>query len=264
MEKNTVIAIILSAIIITGGMFITQVINEKNAPAAPPVSVEEQGAVEPAAPKVIDTGSSANRTKDAGVSEESAPATFIEQNFPLQSIEEKTDLYNITFSTAGAVVKDLELSKQLDDGKPISMVLDGDTGKGTFNLAFGGPEADYITETFSHKRIARGKEIIHEFSRDFIKNGQIFTLTKNYRLIPGEYMIELKVIMETPDGRAVPLLDGDTEAYTLTYGPQIGPKFVKIDGRYEIRDNVSWGPDARTGKLKTGGSQEQNPIGSSR
>ena len=54
--------------------------------------------------------------------------------------------------------------------------------------------------------------------------------------------------METPDGKAVPLLDGNEPAYTLTYGPQIGPEFDKIDGRYEIRDNVSWGPDPKTGK----------------
>ena len=63
-------------------------------------------------------------------------------------------------------------------------------------------------------------------------------------------MIELIVSLQTPDGRAVPLLDADEAAYTLTYGPQIGPLFKKIDGRYEIRDNVSWGPDPKRGKLK--------------
>ncbi|MCK5735051.1 MAG: membrane protein insertase YidC, partial [Spirochaetaceae bacterium] len=140
--------------------------------------------------------------------------------------------------------------KEEDEGNPISMVLDGGSGVGTFNLSFGNNDAPYITSTFSHEKIHRGKEIIHNFSRDFIKDGQTFSLTKSYRIIPGEYVIELIVSLETPNGKAVPLLDGDEPAYTLTYGPQIGPNFDKIDGRYEIRDNVTWGPDPKSGKLK--------------
>lgn len=254
MEKNTVIAIILSAVIITAGMFATQMINEKYAPETPPAPVEtadQPGAVQ----TDVETDTAQPETLDSG---EPVTGTLAEevdrvgdQEYPVENITVETDLYRIVFSTAGGVVLDLDLLQETDEGHPISMVLDGEANTGTFNMAFGGTDSPYITDPFSHRVINRsGNEVIHEFSRDFMVNDQVFTLTKSYRILEGEYMIELLVTLETPDGKAVPLLNGDEPAYTLTYGPQIGPTFEKLDGRYEIRDNVTWGPDAKSGKLK--------------
>ena len=253
MERNTVLAIILSAVIITVGMFVTQKLNERYAPPVP-----SEPAVE--APLVADDAADADETpietddRDGTLVDESESAAaeqvLADQDYPIETIREETDFYSIEFSTAGGVVKELNLLTELDDDEPISMVLDGDSDVGTFNLAFGDHAAPYITDAFSHERIQRGREINHVFSRNYRRDGQIFTLTKTYRLIPGEFIIELKVTLETPDGKAVPLLDGDEPAYTLTYGPQIGPTFEKLDGRYEIRENVTWGPDPKSGKLK--------------
>jgi len=248
MEKNTIIAIVLSSVIIIGGMTLMQM----NAPDTPPEPAVKTEVVETAPVKSADNAenisaevSAAETSADSGTAPER-----IEQDYPVETIVEETDLFEITFSTAGAVIKNIKLLKEEDEGNPISMVLDGGSGVGTFNLSFGNHDAPFITSPFSHKKIHHGKEIIHEFSREFIKDGQIFTLTKSYRIIPGEYVVELIITMETPDGKAVPLLDGNEQAYTLTYGPQIGPNFEKIDGRYEIRDNVTWGPDPKSGKFK--------------
>jgi YidC/Oxa1 family membrane protein insertase len=248
MDKNTILAIILSSVIIIGGMTLMQM-------TAPEVPDEPSAQTEIVETSPADTSGSAEKTvvdeaSGSAGSETDVIPELTEQDFPLETFVEETDLFRITFSTAGGIVKNIELLQEEDEGKPISMVLDGGSGVGTFNLAFGDHDAPYIRSTFSHEKIHHGKEIIHIFSRDFIKDGQIFKLTKTYRIIPGEYMIELIVTMETPDGKAVPLLDGDKQAYTLTYGPQIGPNFEKIDGRYEIRDNVTWGPDPKSGKLK--------------
>ena len=249
MEKNTILAIVLSSVIIIGGMTLIQL----NAPDKPPETVERTKTVETESAQAAPVKSSEvtvtdEKSVETAVSE-SAPE-LIEQDYPVLTFIEETDQFKITFSTVGAVVLDIELIQELDEGEPISMVLDGGSGVGTFNMAFGGHDAEYITDVFSHEKIHRGKELIHRFSRDYIKEGQLFTLTKSYRIIPGEYVIELIVSLETSDGRAVPLLDGNEPAYTLTYGPQIGPTFEKIDGRYEIRDNVTWGPDTKSGKLK--------------
>ena len=251
MDKNTIIAIVLSSVIIIGGMTLMQ----KNAPDTPPASAVQS--------ETVDTAVTDNTVADTNVdatsveSIDSDTPTAIDeqtelqqQNYPVETIVEETDLFKITFSTAGGIVKNIELLQEMDEGKPISMVLDGGSGVGTFNIGFGDHDAPFITNTFKHETIHRGKEIIHEFSRDFIKDGQVFTLVKSYRIIPGEYVMELVVTMRTPNGKAVPLLNGNEQAYTLTYGPQIGPNFEKIDGRYEIRDNVTWGPDPRNGKLK--------------
>ncbi len=248
MDKNTILAIVLSSVIIIGGMTLIQM----NAPETPPEPAVQTDVVETAPAASVESAENTNTevtaaetSVDSGIAPE-----MVEQDYPVETIVEETDLFKIIFSTAGAVVKNIELLKEEDEGNPISMVLDGGSGAGTFNLSFGNYDAPFITSPFSHKKIHQGKEIIHEFSRDFIKDGQIFTLTKSYRVIPGEYVVELIVTMETPDGKAVPLLNGNEQAYTLTYGPQIGPNFEKIDGRYEIRDNVTWGPDPKSGKLK--------------
>ncbi len=248
MEKNTILAIVLSSVIIIGGMTLLQL----NAPDPPVEPVQQSETAEVAIAEKNDEITSSDTPIESTTESTSSGSTpeLTEQDYPVEIFVEETDLFKITFSTAGAVVLDIELVQELDEGKPISMVLDGDSDVGTFNIAFGGHDADFITDAFSHDRIHRGKERIHRFSRDYIKEGQIFTLTKSYRIIPGEYLIELIVTLETPDGKAVPLLDGNQPAYTITYGPQIGPTFEKIDGRYEIRDYVTWGPDAKSGKIK--------------
>ena len=250
MEKNTVLAIVLAGAILFAGTFAIQRMQNKNAPPAAEAVDEgiESGGTAVEEPAV--DGASAESEAPVGSGSGGVSVEVPEQDYPVETIVEETDTYRIVFSTVGGVAKDIRLVSELDDGEPISMVLDNGSGVGTFNLAFGGREAPYITDVFRHEKITKGNERIHRFSREYVKNGQAFTLVKTYRIIPGEYVIELRITLETPDGKAVPLLDGNEPAYTLTYGPQIGPTFEKIDGRYEIRDNVSWGPDPKNGKWK--------------
>jgi len=234
MEKNVILAIILTFLLIMGSTFLMN----RNRGEVPTDSKTTEIELDGEEEKVVE--------EMPLTSEVFTP----NQDYPIEKIVEETDLFRITFSTVGGVALDIELLKEDDKGQPVSMVLDGDSEEGTFNLSFGNHDAEYIENVFSHERIQKGKGIIHKFSRDFLKDGQQFSLTKTYRMLPGEYIIELIITLETLNGKAVPLLDGDKSAYTLTYGPQIGPSFEKIDGRYEIRNNVAWGPNPRNGKLR--------------
>jgi len=234
MEKNVILAIILTFLLIMGSTFLMNRNRGEVPTDSKTTEIELDGEEEKAVEEMPLT------------SEVFTP----NQDYPIEKIVEETDLFRITFSTVGGVALDIELLKEDDKGQPVSMVLDGDSEEGTFNLSFGNHDAEYIENVFSHERIQKGKGIIHKFSRDFLKDGQQFSLTKTYRMLPGEYIIELIITLETLNGKAVPLLDGDKSAYTLTYGPQIGPSFEKIDGRYEIRNNVAWGPNPRNGKLR--------------
>ena len=76
---------------------------------------------------------------------------------------------------------DIELLAELDNGKPISMVLDGDSDTGTFNMAFGPAETAYIKDVFEHKRTKEGNQINHSFTRLYSVSGRVFRLVKNYR-----------------------------------------------------------------------------------
>lgn len=246
MEKNTILAVVLSSIIIMVGMFIIQSLNKNY---VPPTPLTEEVTNIPQE-QVEESKQSSLTAEKTEIKTGEVPTELPNQNFEIKKIVEETNLYRIVFSTAGGIATDIDLITEFDEGKPISMVLDRDSGIGTFNLAFGGTDAPYIRDAFDHTRIRRGKQIIHNFTRDYIKDNQNFTLTKSYTLLPDEYLIELIISFKTSDGKAVPFLDADKPTYTLTYGPQIGPEFEKLDGRYEVRDFVSWGPDSRNGKLK--------------
>ncbi len=257
MERNTILAIVLSAVILVGGTMLTTYFNEKNA-VDNPVSterVETTEAVSTAESPVAEVINDATET-----SESDEPISLTDQNYPISSFVVETDLYRIEFNTAGGVINEILLLQEMDGDEPISMVLERDGNSGTLNLAFGGTDAKYRTEPFAHENISRRNEIIHRFYRNYIENGQIFTVSKTYRIIPGEYLIELIVRMETPDGKAVPLGSSTSDAYTLTYGPQIGPDFVKLDARNEIRENITWGPTGRNGSFKRSVQKGKNDF----
>jgi len=238
MEKKTLLAIILSSILLLVGVSLVNRGEKTVEPATDSEAVETKPTVQE---KKLN-----GELIHTSISETSLPG----EEYQKKTIVEETDLFRVTFSTVGGVALDVELMKEKDKGQPISMVLDGDSEIGTFNFSFGGHDAEYIDNIFLHERVQRGKEAIHKFSRDFLKDGQQFKLTKTYRLIPGEYIIEHIITLETPDGKAVPLLDGNKSAYTLTYGPQIGPGFERIDGVYEIRNNVAWGANPKKDKFE--------------
>jgi YidC/Oxa1 family membrane protein insertase len=134
------------------------------------------------------------------------------------------------------------------------MVLSGN-GEGSgareshaFTLAFGSLNAEPVTAFFYVNRLS---EYAVEFYRDFAvsgngANGSLrsdevpgqFRLTKRYEFRPGEYMFELTVSLDSRDPATV--LNFSGAAYTLGFGPQFGPRFEKLDQRYEYRNYYTY------------------------
>jgi YidC/Oxa1 family membrane protein insertase len=82
--------------------------------------------------------------------------------------------------------------------------------------------------------VNRVSDYVVEFYRDFIDGaGNKFRLNKRYTFKPGEYMFELAVSLD--GSYSIPSLNMNGAAYTLSFGPQIGPRFEKLDGRYDYR-----------------------------
>jgi YidC/Oxa1 family membrane protein insertase len=120
------------------------------------------------------------------------------------------------------------------------MVLGGSAGPRAFTISFGGLNAAPVKSLF---RVNRPSPLVVEFSRDFsVSGGGTFTLTKRYDFRPGEYMFELTVSL---DSAASTPLNVNGAAYTLGFGPQIGPRFEKLDNRYEYRHNYVFGNNKR-------------------
>jgi YidC/Oxa1 family membrane protein insertase len=115
------------------------------------------------------------------------------------------------------------------------MILRGREDQAAFRLHFGGPDAEADT-TLYHYRETTDPNVV-EFYRDFYVVGnrdEPFRVIKRYVFQPGEYLFEVEVVIENSVNRFIPLNFNGT-AYTLEFGPQIGPEFEELDRRTEYR-----------------------------
>jgi len=241
MDKNSLLAVILSVVVITAGFMI----QAKFFPQPVPVQTETvetpAGPAEPAAaaaapaPAVL-----SGQTPEAGIQ----PAE--EENIPFQEVKAETSLFLITFSNRGGVITSLKLKEHQENGQPLEMILRGSEDQAAFNLLLGGPDGAPITQNF-HFRQASAES--WEFYRRFPgSDGVPYTLRKIYTFKAEDYLMELKVIIENSRNSA-PALNYDNYAYTLEFGPQIGPGFTKLDGRYDYRNYYSFA-EKKAVKLK--------------
>jgi YidC/Oxa1 family membrane protein insertase len=124
-----------------------------------------------------------------------------------------------------------KLKEHNDQDDYVEMVLPALAESHAFTIAFGGIDAQPIGSFFHVNRLS---PTALEFYRDFtVPGGGAFRLTKRYEFKPGEYMFELTVSLD--GGYSMQSFNFGGAAYTLAFGPQIGPKFERLDQRYEYR-----------------------------
>ena len=243
MDKNTLLAVVLSVIVISVGFTIQTVL------FPPEPAPAEQTAVIPA-----ESAESADQTS------EQAPATAVtgrEQVTNVSGIESsgdlreetytlETEVFSATFSNRGGVLTSLRLLDHLENGEPLEMIYTGEGNGAAFDLHFGGPDRQTVDELFTVMRMSDSSLRFEAgFSyRDDSGRNVPFTLQKTYTFKPEEYLIELEVSIINSIN-ASPKLDNDGFAYTLTYGPQIGPAFDSLGGRQEYRRFYTWNGSKR-------------------
>jgi len=264
MEKNTILAIVLSTVVLIVA-FVVQGFTITKQQQARANQQQTQGSSQITA---VDT-----EVRDESSAEQTAQPSFTEPAAPPQSSsirdDEKisspalqadfdpeatqiqhqyiiidTELFTATLTNAGGEMVSYIWKDAKDETKNVDLILAGDHEARAFSMAFG----DYDVNSFFH--VNRTSEYSVEFYRDFSAPGSVygmdgkFTLIKRYDFVPNEYLFRLTIIMDggysvsgfnfgqyrISDGKAV----SDT-AYTLSFGPQIGPKFVKLDNLYDYR-----------------------------
>jgi YidC/Oxa1 family membrane protein insertase len=260
MEKRTVLAIVLSVVVITGFYLIQGIFFPPSMPETFPAQTTEApaSAVSPAAPAegveslpVTDTPAAVSAQ---AVAEESAADEITAQ--PPVIIE--TNLIRAALSNKGGDIVSYQLKDHLDQGAPVNMVLGGSAEPHAFTVAFGNTNellSRQIRPVEAYFKVRRISDYIVEFSRDFSVNrdGGRFTLTKRYEFKPDEYMFELNITLD--GGHSLNRFDFNGAAYTLSSGPQIGPGFEKLDQRYEYRHYLTY-----KGKLKTEKVNDNGPT----
>lgn len=232
MDKKTILAVILSVVVISVGMSIQMMLAPpavQETPVTEVVTTEQT--LEESTVRMI---SSTDQAWDTGlpgsfaaIGEEPSRSPFIFEN----------EEFIISFDPVGASVSSIKLKKHLDKGEPVEMLFRTDSDKNAFLLYAGGNRTRPLDAVFSYS--VSGNEVI--FTRDFSvvgDDGQLsseyFTLTKKFRFGgAGEYLFEVKVGVANSVNKAVPL-SFDNNAYTLGFEPQIGPSFEKLDN-YNFR-----------------------------
>jgi len=234
MDKKTILAIVLSTVVLIVSFLVQGYFFQKQpAPAAgqqqSPVTAVE---TDPVIAELEQILSSSSREEPVVERQEAA---ITEVQVPLEYVTIETDLFTVVLTNAGGDVVSYKW-KDIRNNKEVDLILSGNTEARAFSIAFGGLDAFPITSNFNIRRIS---EYSVEFSRDFAVPSAVygmdgkFTLIKRYEFKPSEYMFELRVILD--GGHSVQSFNFSGSAYTLSFGPQIGPVFEKLDNYYDYR-----------------------------
>jgi YidC/Oxa1 family membrane protein insertase len=233
MNKNTVIAIVLSSLVVMGWFMVMNTMyppqNRQTAQTQDtqaPDTREAQGPQETTG-EVLAVEPSAGLDFAAGALEET---DLVEERVTIE-----TDILSVTFTNAGGDMVSYKLKEHREDQAAVEMLLSGDNEARAFSIALGSARARPITDLF-HVRKISPTEL--EFYRDFTAGDGRFRLTKRYEFLPGEYLFQLTVTLD--GGYTIPSLNFGGAAYTLGFGPQIGPRFAQLNRRDEYRNYTTF------------------------
>ncbi|MCL1994520.1 MAG: membrane protein insertase YidC [Spirochaetes bacterium] len=241
MEKNTLLAVVLSMVVIFGFYAIMGILHPPpepvpvapTAPEAPVAPVLAPPVVAPAAPL-------APAVLEPLVQYEADEPQFVEPAYH-EYVTIETELIRVVLSNAGANIISWQLNEHFDRGPdrervPVEMIFSGDEQGRAFTLGFGGIDAQPVTSLFHVNRISNYSVEFYRYF--FLPAGGHFRLTKRYDFLPNEYMFELNITMD--GGHTIDGFNFGGHAYTLSFGPQIGPRFDRLDGRREFRNYVAF------------------------
>ncbi len=228
MDRNTIIAIILSVIVITAGMTVQTFFMEEEMASAE-LQAESQVAAEESS--ASDSVSVVQTDTITATGEEPDPTPFT-----VTSGE-----FEIGFDPAGASISSIKLINHLDGTEPVELVYKDQNDENIFTLHAGNTVID---DVFSHTVSEIDISPVHEgnditrvtFTRDFqTADGENFTIEKAYAIpLNEEYLMQMSVRMYKEDGTPVSISDGNS-AYTISVGPQIGPAFQSLSSNYDWR-----------------------------
>jgi len=260
MDKNTFLAIILSVVVISVGFVIqTTYFMPEEITTTADKSTEQPAAV---SEEIVKDKSPAEESLSKG--DKKIEFDLGDENYISRTIEAETDKFVITFNTDGAIITSIKLKDHMNGKNPVEMIQNGDTNLGSFGISLGNNTDSYLTDTYDYKHVSGSNE--YKFTRNYrvkMSNGTIsepFQIIKTYKFYPDNYMFEISIDIVNSTNSSIPLnING--QAYTLFAGPQIGPKFFKLDGRNEYRKYYSLSGNKReVHKLKNGTAESSAQI----
>lgn len=224
MNKNTVIAMILSTVVVVASIFVQSKFF--------PNSIDKSGAEsKKTAEEMVAGENSAGQSETNLVVSDSNADVKDEKNYTIT-----TKNAEIVLTNRGGDVISYKLLNHIDvdtkDG--VQMVDNVSAANRACALAFGNAESPILNELFN---VVQENEYTYLFTRNYSitnEDGSVskFVLGKRYTFDPESYMFKMDVLVH---GDKVENL-----AYTLRTSPQIGPHFNPKLNRYENRQFISY------------------------
>lgn len=226
MDKNTIIAIFLSTLVIIGGFTLQSIL-------FPPQEIRTQDQqTEQILSNDKQVQSSSENNKEHSnvfiITEEDS--LLKEEKFVIE-----TKLIKVEFTNKGGDILSYKLKNHSEKDGFVEMAQYTSDANRAFSVILGNENTSAINDIFNVK-------IINDTTIGFYKtftintsNGDVsyFTLAKQYKFLPDDYMFELKV---TIDGdSSFEGLNNNGVAYTIKTSPQIGPSWDQKQDRYEYR-----------------------------
>lgn len=211
MDRNTIIAIVLSVIVITVGMTINMVFFP---------------------PEYVDAGTQTTQTVDpASMPSGGAVITAVGEEGDSQPFTVTTQAFEMTFDPAGASVESIRLlnHRESTTGEPVELLVKDSSGRNAFLLYTDVSFSDPVDAVFDYVIDDSDDEVVSVvFTRDFESDGSLFQIQKRFAIPKAEeYLFSVNVAMESLDGNPIPI-----DSYTLGYDPQVGPWFQQLDNSY--------------------------------
>ena len=235
MDKNVVLAIVLSILIVIGGV----TVQTKFFPTKPEKQDAQTTAQTATSPVNEATKSGEGATDTVVINEPSSGVSASTQVEDLNIAEQRdvieTPLVRVEFSNRGGDIVSFKLKQHSTKSDYVEMAEYVNENNRAFSIILGDANGAPVNQLFNVKKIS---ETEIGFYRPFtVQNADgttsTFTLVKQYSFKPNDYMFELTV---TVDGDAsFSGLKMGQSAYTIKTSPQIGPEWNVKQDKYEYR-----------------------------
>ncbi len=157
-----------------------------------------------------------------------------------ESIKVETNLFTAVIDSKSASLTSYRLKEHLLDNSPLDLLLTPPANSpvpGAFYTTLGSVKGAILEPGFYVKKIS-DTEVI--FQRDFQlrqSDGTLsapFSFEKRFKFSDDNYLFQLEIMLANSVNEAIPL-GANGYAYSLDFGPEIGPSFTKMDKRNVYR-----------------------------
>lgn len=223
MDRNTILAIVLSVIVITVGMTVQTMFFQ---PKAEPVETTQETSVQAEtssnqSPFESSENAAATTIKAVGSSSNSAPFTV------------SNKVMTVTLDPAGASIASIILNEHKDSktGEEVDFFLKDSSGSNALLMYSDAKGKNPIKDVFDYTISETDSLTIVKFTKQYEGEGKKFEIVRQYAFSKGnEYLFQTSVSMNSLDGSVLPV-----DHYTIGIEPQVGPSFESLNGNYDYR-----------------------------